>query len=427
MGGSSSFSAVLYLITLIVTLSTHGLITVWAQSGNQTTLRIAVPPKPGFTQFVKITRDPVTGQRNFSGFAIEVFNQAVSSIVDNSISFQFVPFERPDGTMNGSYDDMVEAVFNKLYDGAVGDITVRYSRTQWVDFTIAYTDIGISMLIPTSQQTTNKAADALTSLTRQMLIGTLVVFFLSILIFVGSDIANLVFGRNRGEMLGTVKGTRLMILLWLVIILFLITYYATSLAWLLSSHDPGAPNKSLNQIIRTGEKVGYSRGSFVYDRLKDYGLADNQLYPYDSEAVLMDMLSKGTAEGGVTVAIDETPPLSVFRAQHCSNFTLVPIPNLHSSGYGFAFPIGSNLVQEVSKGIIKIIDNGQLEKIKARTIGGIGTCDVEPNVDVASDIASPNIYRIFKVCAIVSVTLLGITYVAYIMTTSRRCLRFLFP
>ena len=34
------------------------------------------------------------------------------------------------------------------YDAAVGDISIRYFRTEMVDFTMAYSETGVSMLVP---------------------------------------------------------------------------------------------------------------------------------------------------------------------------------------------------------------------------------------------------------------------------------------
>jgi ionotropic glutamate receptor len=37
------------------------------------------------------------------------------------------------------------------YDIAIGDITIIYSRTPYVDFTIPYTESGVGMIVPVKE------------------------------------------------------------------------------------------------------------------------------------------------------------------------------------------------------------------------------------------------------------------------------------
>ncbi|XP_040364690.1 glutamate receptor 2.9-like [Rosa chinensis] len=48
----------------------------------------------------------------------------------------------------GTYNDLVYQVFLGNYDAAVGDITIRANRSLYVDFTLPYTESGISMIVP---------------------------------------------------------------------------------------------------------------------------------------------------------------------------------------------------------------------------------------------------------------------------------------
>ena len=68
----------------------------------------------GFSDFVKFTRDNVTGELNIGGFAVEVFNAVVKTVLVKPFSFELVPFANPDGTPKGSFDDMRKAVFSKV-------------------------------------------------------------------------------------------------------------------------------------------------------------------------------------------------------------------------------------------------------------------------------------------------------------------------
>ena len=41
------------------------------------------------------------------------------------------------------------------YDIAIGDITIRYNRTLYVDFTVPYTESGVAMIVPVKEKVNN--------------------------------------------------------------------------------------------------------------------------------------------------------------------------------------------------------------------------------------------------------------------------------
>jgi ionotropic glutamate receptor len=68
-------------------------------------LRIAVPVKVGFTEFVKIAKDPSTNITDVSGFSIDVFKAALE-ILPYALTYEFIPFAKPDGTTAGNNNDL---------------------------------------------------------------------------------------------------------------------------------------------------------------------------------------------------------------------------------------------------------------------------------------------------------------------------------
>ncbi|TKY63111.1 Glutamate receptor 2.5 [Spatholobus suberectus] len=79
----------------------------WTQSTEERTLQIGVPAKGTFTQFVNVTYDQNRNKISISGFSINVFKSAVNNL-PYDLKYAFVPF-------NGSYDEMVEQVYNKVF------------------------------------------------------------------------------------------------------------------------------------------------------------------------------------------------------------------------------------------------------------------------------------------------------------------------
>ncbi|OMO89095.1 GPCR, family 3 [Corchorus olitorius] len=55
---------------------------------------------------------------------------------------KFIPFATPDGKSAGTYNDLIFQVFNGTYDVVVGDTTIVSNKSQYVDFTLPYTESG---------------------------------------------------------------------------------------------------------------------------------------------------------------------------------------------------------------------------------------------------------------------------------------------
>jgi len=72
-------------------------------------LKIGVPVKQGFREFVNKEWNPLTN-RNGSGFCIEVFDTVMASL-PYSVPYEYIPFEDRNGKMKGSYNDLISQVY----------------------------------------------------------------------------------------------------------------------------------------------------------------------------------------------------------------------------------------------------------------------------------------------------------------------------
>lgn len=397
-------------------------------------LRIAIPVST-YKEFVSITRDPVTQEQRISGFSIEVFQAVVNTALSNPIQYTLVPFARPDGTFNGSFDAMLQAVFNQEYDGAVGDTTIRFDRSRWVDFTLPYSDTGITMMVSTNQNSNKRTGIKLIPLIKGLVSAALAFCFISALIFWFVEFRNdksrqsqAPLGTNqpgqransehdywRRETLRAIIHTRLVIVMCFLVLLFLTSCYTASLTSLLTVQRQRSPIRTLDELIRRRVNVGNQKGSFVPRLLIQRGFSESQIHTYDTEDEMIDMLSKGS----VAAVIDETPYLKVFLSKNCNKgYSLVPSFELHAEGFGFAFQKGSPLVRDISNGILKLIDNGQLATIQERTIGGLEACDTDPDIaNPDSNLLDFDTLWILFAGAIGVVVLVIILYVVYLGTT----------
>ncbi|XP_021858247.2 glutamate receptor 2.6-like isoform X2 [Spinacia oleracea] len=314
-------------------------------STNQTTtlpkeLRFLVPVRE-LNEFVKII-DLSNGQKNFSGFSIDVFNAAAEFAIP-SIRYKFFTFSKEDGTMNGTFDDMLRAVNNKEYDGAIAETTILHYRMQMVDFTMPYLDSEIGMLVrvqaskPRESALLTPATIVISTLIGILGIGVFLAVVFWIRIFCQYNRKKLPL-RPAEPIMGSIMYTRLAIILVLMVSLLTISSYmprqTSSLS--LPTQRQVSDIKTLDDLKRKGSKVGYRQGAFVKNLLVSKGgLSESQLVELDSEVEMLDKLQKGTEEGGVDALIAGTHHLKLFQENHCDDFVLVPNFRLKSTGLGF--------------------------------------------------------------------------------------------
>lgn len=82
----------------------------WEIPTNGTKLKIGVPVKDGFTEFVKVTKDLSTNTTYVTGFSIDVFKAVVDKL-PYALPYELVPFAYPNGTSAGTYNDLIYQVY----------------------------------------------------------------------------------------------------------------------------------------------------------------------------------------------------------------------------------------------------------------------------------------------------------------------------
>lgn len=91
---------------------------------------------------------------------------------------------------------------------------------------------------------------------------------------------------------------------------------------------------NVDDLLKTGESVGYGRGSYIKGLLEELGFDASKIKPYDSPDNFYDALSKGSKNGGVAAIVDEIPYIKIFLAGHCSGYTMVG-PIYKTAGFGY--------------------------------------------------------------------------------------------
>ncbi|XP_060673010.1 glutamate receptor 2.7 [Ziziphus jujuba] len=111
----------------------------WTWANGEAPLRIGVPSRGAFNQFVRVSYEQDRNQTSISGFSIEVF-EAVVGRLPYQLPYFFVSF-------SDSYDELVKHVHSKKLDAAVGDIEIMAYRSQYVDFSQPYVSSGLVMIV----------------------------------------------------------------------------------------------------------------------------------------------------------------------------------------------------------------------------------------------------------------------------------------
>ena len=131
------------------------------------------------------------------------------------------------------------------------------------------------------------------------------------------------------------NAARFVVIIWAFVVLILTQSYTASLTSLLTVEQLHPTVADFNQLLKSGgDKVGYLETSFVYKLLKISGFPDSRIMAYKSAEECDILLSKGSANDGISAAIDESPNMKLFLAQFCSKYTTIG-PIFKTAGFGF--------------------------------------------------------------------------------------------
>ncbi|KAJ0030053.1 hypothetical protein Pint_12579 [Pistacia integerrima] len=353
----------------------------WEIPTNEKILRIGVPEKNGFREFVKVIIDPTTNKTIATGYCIDVFN-AVMQALPYAINYEFIPFALSYGTSSGSYNDMIYQVKLGKFDAVVGDITIVANRSQFVDFTLPYTESGVSMIVPIKDNNKKNAWVFLKPLTWDLWITSACFFlFIGLVIWVLEHRINEDFCGPPEHQVGTSfwfsfstmvfshrervisNLARFVVIVWCFVVLILTQSYTASLTSLLTVQRLQPTVSDVTELIKRGENVGFKQGSFVLGILKELGFKEKNLRVYGSVEECDALFKNGTANGGIAAAFDEVPYINLFLGKYCSKYTMVE-PTFNTDGFGFAFPLGSPLVPDVSRAILNVTEGPKMNEIK---------------------------------------------------------------
>ncbi|KAK3437317.1 hypothetical protein EUGRSUZ_C01857 [Eucalyptus grandis] len=392
-------------------------------------LKILVPVKDGFKQFVTVTRDPTTNTSQITGYCIDIF-QAVIKKLPYALTYEFIPFASSNGSSNGSYNDMIDQVYYQKYDAVVGDTTILANRSLYVDFTIPYAESGVAMLVPYKDNKSKKAWVFLKPLTWDLWLATGCFFvFIALVVWILEHRINEDFRGPATHQVGTSLWfsfstmvfaqrerpfsnlTRFVVIVWVFVVLILTQSYTASLSSLLVVKNLQPTVTDVAQLLKSGENVGYQDGTFLHEKLKEMTSDYKTLVPYKSAVECDALLSKGSSEGGIAAAIDEVPYIKLVGSQYCNKYTM--IPTLKNAGFGFVFPKGSPLVPFISQAILDVTE-GPMMKIENAWFPSETNCLNSTSSIPSNSLGLDSFWGLFLIAGVVAVLALLIYMVMFV-------------
>ncbi|KQK19199.1 glutamate receptor 2.5 isoform X2 [Brachypodium distachyon] len=347
----------------------------------KTMLKIAVPKKTGFRVFVNAI-DPISKKQNITGYSIDIFEAAMRNLNPRPC-YKFVLFE-------GTYDELVGNVSLGVYDGAVGDVTITAERVSGTDFTMPYTQSGVSMLVLAEDAPETIRWTFVKPLSGRLWFATAVSFLYTGFVvwmieqprnqeYEGSCLKQcsnalyFVFSTLTFSHGQSIKSplSKIVVVIWCFVVLILVQSYTASLSSILTAKRLRPSVTDLNQLRLNGDFVGYQDGSFVRSFLMNHNISETKLRNYTDKEEYADALKKGSKNGGVSAIVDEIPYLTSFLSDPRYKIDFKMLRSIYKTpGFGFAFRLGSPLVRNLSTAILNLAGgNDEGSKIEAKWFG----------------------------------------------------------
>ncbi|XP_002524179.2 glutamate receptor 3.4 isoform X2 [Ricinus communis] len=382
----------------------------WVFPNNGKPLRIAVPNRVSYKEFVAKDKNP-PGVR---GYCIDVFEAAIN----------LLPYPVPraymlygNGKDNPVYNELINAVAQDKYDAVVGDVTIITNRTRIVDFTQPYMESGLVVVAPVKEQKSRPWA-FLKPFTVSMW-GVTAAFFL----FVGAVVwilehrINHEFrGPPRQQLItifwfsfstmffshreNTVSALgRFVLLIWLFVVLIINSSYTASLTSILTVQQLTSRIEGIDSLISSTEPIGVQEGSFALNYLVDeLNIAQSRLVILRNQEHYLTALQRGPKGGGVAAIVDELPYVELFLSNTNCAFRTVG-QEFTKSGWGFAFQRDSPLAIDLSTAILQLSENGDLQKIHNKWLTRT-ECSMQIGQVDADRLSLSSFWGLFLICGL---------------------------
>ncbi|XP_017408843.2 glutamate receptor 2.8 [Vigna angularis] len=354
-------------------------------------LIVRIPMRDGFPQFVNVVWDPSQQKYTASGYCMDVFNAAITYLPFN-VSLGVLPVVVESSQVYRTRHANPKQILTEG-EVMVGDVTILANRSKVVDFTVPYIASGVKMVVPVKHGRDQNMWTFVKPFSWDLWLSIIIISaFIGLAILIMERNVNALPNQEGSpnqkklcpatilwfpisqailpEREVVVKScSRFVLMVWLLLAFVLMQSYTANLTSILTLDQLRPSFLNLNDIRRGGYYVGYQSGSFVYDVLIDQFKFDpSKLRPYRNIAEYHDALKLGSQNGGVAAIFDEVPYLNIYLQEYGSNY-IMSGPEYRNAGFGFVFPLNSNLTDYFSTAILNVIENGIMNEIEEKYFG----------------------------------------------------------
>lgn len=235
------------------------------------------------------------------------------------------------------------------YDAVVGDVTIIANRSLYADFTLPYTESGVSMVVPIKDKRHKGAWTFLEPLTTDLwLISGAFFIFTGFVVWFLEHRVNDDFRGTTSNQLGTIfyftfstlvfahrekvvsNLSRVVVIIWLFVVLVLQSSYTANLTSKLTVEQLQPTVTDINELLKTGAFVGYLDDSFMPALLKRLGFNESKMIAYQSP----DEYNEAMSNGSVAAIFDEIPYVKIFLSKYCNKYAMTG-PTYKADGFGF--------------------------------------------------------------------------------------------
>lgn len=382
----------------------------WVFPNNGKPLRIAVPHRISYLEFVSKDKNPP----GVKGYCIDIFEAAIN-LLPYPVPRQYILFG--DGKRNPDYSQLVNQVALNNFDAAVGDVTIVPNRTRILDFTQPFMESGLVVVVPVKEIKSSPWA-FLKPFTAQMWCVT-GAFFL----FVGA-VVWILEHRHNPEFRGppkkqimtifwftfstmffshrenTVSGLgRFVLIIWLFVVLIINSSYTASLTSILTVQQLSSQIEGIDSLISGNQPIGIQDGSFARRYLIDeLNIQPSRIVSLRDPKVYADALTRGPNGGGVIAIVDELPYIELFMSS--ANCKFRTVGNVFTkSGWGFGFQRDSPLAIDMSTAILQLSENGDLQKIHDKWLSR-QNCGAKVDNTDSNELSLKSFWGLFLICGI---------------------------
>ncbi|CAL1400058.1 unnamed protein product [Linum trigynum] len=400
----------------------------WVFPNNGRHLAIGVPNRVSYREFI----GQVPGTDTYSGYCIDVFTAAVSQL-PYAVPYKLVPFG--DGVDNPSLTELVRLMSAGVYDGIVGDVAIITNRTKMADFTQPYIESGLVVVAPVMTRSSNAWAFmrpfspgmwAVTGIF--FLVVGAVIWILEhrlnddfrgpprrqVVTILWFSFSTLFFA-HRENTVSTLG--RVVLIIWLFVVLIINSSYTASLTSILTVQQLSSPIKGIETLRTSNDPIGYQQGSFARNYLvEELGFHESRMVPLKGPEECERALKAGPHKGGVAAVVDEQSYLELFLSTRC-DFSIVG-PEFTRNGWGFAFPKDSPLAVDLSTAILKLSENGDLQRIHDKWLMS-SACSSQTTTFQVDRLHLSSFWGLFLICGLACLLALFLYFLKIVRKFSR--------